>query len=115
MVICSSSASVGTGSESHVATWPDRPVRSGPGSSRTVSIMAPDAPSMVAWWILVSWAIRPPSSPSITYSSHSGRLRSSGRPTMRDTVSASCSDVPGGATAWWRTWKSMSKSASSTQ
>ena len=59
------------------------------------SISAPDAPSIVAWCIFVSWAMRPPSTPSITYSSHSGRDRSSGRATMRATTSASCSAVAG--------------------
>ena len=64
------------------------------------SISAPDAPSIVAWWILVSWAIiLPPSTPSMTYSSQSGRLRSSGRAMIRDTTSPSCSGVPGGGTA----------------
>ena len=57
----------------------------------------------------------PPSTPSITYSSHSGRDRSSGRAWIRQTTSASCCGVPGAGTAWWRTWKSMSKSGSSIQ
>src|SRR5258707_1239353 len=34
---------------------------------------------------------------------------------MRETTSASCSSRPGGGTAVWRTWKSRSKSGSSTQ
>ena len=69
-------------------------------SSRAASISVPDAPSIVAWWTLVNVAaIRPPSTPSITYSSHSGRDRSSGRAWMRLITSLSCCGVPGGGTA----------------
>ena len=62
----SSSASVGTRSGVHGAGWPvGRKSRS--TSRIEASILAPDAPSMVAWWTLVSWAIsRPSSTPSIT-------------------------------------------------
>ena len=49
----------------------------------SISIITPDAPSMVAWWYFVSSAHRPLSKPSMTYTSHSGRVRSIGRPTMR--------------------------------
>ena len=34
-------------------------------------------PSMAAWWALVSTAKRPPATPSISHTSHSGRLLSS--------------------------------------
>ena len=62
---------------------------SGDGSVRMPSSSTPDAPSMVEWWVLVSIAHRPSARPSMTYASHSGRERSMGRPTMRDTCSAS--------------------------
>ena len=67
-------------------------------------ISAPDSPSTTAWWIFVSTATLPLSSPSITYSSHSGRARSSGRETIRATCSASWSSLPGAASAISRTW-----------
>ncbi len=72
----------------------------GSTSSSAASIIAPAAPSIAAWCTLVSWAMRVPlSTPSMTYSSHSGRVRSSGRAMMRLTASANCSGFPGGGTA----------------
>ena len=55
----------------------------------SIIIITPDAPSIVAWWYFVSSAQRPLSKPSMTYTSHSGRLRSIGRPTMREICSPS--------------------------
>lgn len=46
----------------------------------------------------------PPFTPSMTYNSHNGRVRSNVLATMRLTTSANCSGVPGGGTAWWRMW-----------
>ena len=80
-----------------------------------LSIITPDAPSIVAWWYFVSSAHRPLSKPSMTYTSHSGRLRSIGRPTILDTCSASWSARPGGARLRWRMWNSRSKFGSITQ
>jgi hypothetical protein len=70
---------------------------SGSVSVRTLSISCPAAPSMVAWWYFVSNAQRPLCRPSMTYTSHSGRERSMGRPTIRLTCSASWSTIPGRA------------------
>ena len=64
-VFCRSWASDGIFSDSQTATSPDGRYL-GSVSSMSASIWAPDAPSMVAWWILVSCAIRPPESPSMT-------------------------------------------------
>ena len=66
-------------------------------------ISAPESPSMTAWWIFVRTATQPLSSPSITYSSHSGRARSSGREMIRATWSASWESLPGAASAISRT------------
>ena len=78
-------------------------------------ISAPDRPSTSEWWIFVSIAARFAPRPWIRYTSQSGRERSSGRATMRATCSASFSSLPGGDSASSRTWKSRSKSGSSTQ
>ena len=88
---------------------------SGLGSSSTARISLPDTPSTTEWWTLVSSATRPPCRPWIRYSSHSGRVRSSGRAKIRATVSASWRSSPGGGTAESRMWKSRSKSGSSIQ
>ena len=90
-----------------------RPV--GAVSSRTLKTSAPDIPSTAAWCILVSSATRPSRSPWMTYSSHSGRARSSGRATIRATCSASCWSSPGAGSASSRTWNSRSNASSSTQ
>ena len=66
---------------------------SGARSCISIIIITPDAPSIVAWWYFVSSAHRPLSKPSMTYTSHSGRLRSIGRPTMRETCSAELIDT----------------------
>src|SRR3954468_8646289 len=60
-------------------------------------------------------AVRGPLSPVIRYSSHNGRLRSSGRACRAATCSASWASLPGEGSARERTWNSMSKSGSSTQ
>ena len=63
----------------------------GVGEVTISSMIWPDAPSIVAWWYFVSSAQRSWPSPSMTYTSHSGRLRSIGRPWIRATCSASWS------------------------
>ena len=56
----------------------------------------PEAPSIMQWWILVISAKRsPPSSPSITQFSQSGRRRSSGCDMMRAASRLSCAGEPG--------------------
>ena len=61
-------------------------------------------PSTIAWWVLVSTAVRPCASPSTRYISHSGREWSSGRDISRPTSSVSWSSVPGRGSAERRTW-----------
>ena len=56
---------------------------------------APVTPSMAAWCIFVTIASWPSSRPSTTHSSQSGRVRSSGRPAMSPTISASSCIEPG--------------------
>ena len=48
----------------------------------------PPMPSATAWWILATTAIRPPSRPSTTISSHSGRSRRRGVPAKSATTAA---------------------------
>ena len=50
---------------------------SGVASNMISANPAPETPSTRAWWILVSTATRPPATPSMNHSSHSGLLRSS--------------------------------------
>ena len=54
-----------------------------------------EMPSTSVWWDFTRIANRPPSSPSMRYISHSGRVRSSGRAMIRATSSSSCSIEPG--------------------
>ena len=61
-------------------------------------------PSTIAWWVLVSTAVRPRARPSTRYISHSGRAWSSGRDISRATSSVSCSSEPGLGRAERRTW-----------
>ena len=73
-VCCSSALWLGGCSPSHSTA-------SGVGVVGSVSVsmlsrMTPAAPSIVAWCVLVSMAQRPSPSPSMTYTSHSGRVRS---------------------------------------
>ena len=76
----------------------------------------PEAPSIMQWWIFEISAKRsPPSSPSTTQFSHSGRRRSSGCDMMRAESRLSCAGVPGFGSAVWRMWKSRLKRGSSTQ
>ena len=51
----------------------------------------------------------------MTYASHSGLLRSSGREWMRATWMQSWRQSPGYGSAMWRTWNSTSKLGSSIQ
>ena len=74
---------------------------------------APEAPSTAAWCTLVMTAKRPPSMPSMTHASHSGRERSSGVLAMRPQISPSSLRPPGAGQATRRTWRMMSKSGSS--
>jgi len=59
--------------------------------------------------------LRPSSTPSMRYTSHSARARSSGREAMRETTCSSWRSVPGAGTARNRSWYSRSKFGSSTQ
>ncbi len=68
---------------------------------------------MAAWCTFVRHATRPPSNPSITQTSHSGRERSSGWATRRAISVDSSASPPGFGMAVLRMWKSMSKSGSS--
>ncbi len=79
-------------------------VGSGWRSSRFTVSSAPDTPSMAAWCVLVTMAIMPCSRPSTTYISHSGRLRSSGRPMASSANSASSRSPPGAGRAARRMW-----------
>ena len=78
-------------------------------------------PSIAAWWIFVMIAKLPAgspatsSSPSMTYISHNGLLRSSGRECSRATWMQNCRQSPGRGSAMCRTWYSRSKSGSSIQ
>ena len=66
---------------------------------------APPAPSVMQWWILFSREkCSPPSSPSITQISQSGRERSRRRARIREASSFSCSRVPGRGSERWRMW-----------
>ena len=59
-----------------------RPGASGSGSrsksTRLSESFSPPTPSVIVWWIRWSSAARPPSRPSMSVNSHSGRDRSSG-------------------------------------
>jgi hypothetical protein len=94
---------------------------SGERSCSSVVISLPWATSIAAWWTLSSTAKLPTgrsrklSSPSITYISHSGRLRSRGRAWMREAWMQNWRQSPGLGRAMWRTWYSMSKFSSSIQ
>ena len=69
---------------------------SGLAESRTCARSTPDAPSIMQWWIFVSSANEsPPSRPSMTQVSQSGRLRSSGCDMMRAASFLSWAALPG--------------------
>ena len=75
----------------------------------------PEAPSIMQWWIFVISAKRsPPSRPSTSQFSQSGRRRSSGCDMTRAESRFSCAAVPGFGSAVWRMWKSRLKRGSST-
>ena len=111
----SSSASLGTGSGSH-----DQPSAGGGGAPSgswvwiAVRISAPATASIAAWCTRRNVAIASrgtwsmPSRPSMRYSSHGGRLRSSGRAWMRAICVQNCRQLPGRGKAMWRTWYSRS-------
>ena len=67
-------------------------------------ISTPDTPSIAEWWSLVTTPIMPFSSPSTTYISHSGLLRSSGCEITAAANSASSSAPPGAGSAALRRW-----------
>ena len=76
----------------------------------------PDAPSIAQWCVFEYRAnLRPSSTPSMRYTSHSGRDRSSGRAARRDTTCSSWRSVPGAGTAMKRSWNSRSNAGSSIQ
>ena len=87
----------------------------------TVSISTPETPSTAAWCTFEKMANDPGgrpstlSNPSITYASHEGRERSSGRASSRATWMHSCRQSPGFGSAMCRTWNSRSQSGSSIQ
>ena len=72
-------------------------------------------PSTMQWWILDKMAQRPPSSPSSSHSSQSGRCRSSGSANSFAAVAPSCSGPPGARTEACRTWCRIANSWSSAQ
>ena len=84
-------------------------------SSMTCPMSNALMPSTIAWWVLVSTAVRPLARPSTRYISQSGRVWSSGRDISRPTSSVSCASEPGLGNAERRTWYATSKSGSSTQ
>jgi len=108
-----SSASEGTRSGFQGSAGGGTSATSGVRSNRATVISAPEAPSMAAWWILVSVARCPCSRPSITHISHSGRLRSRGNDMRWAASSDSSFGPPGAGTAMWRMCQSRSKSGSS--
>jgi hypothetical protein len=61
-------------------------------------------PSTRIWCDFDRIAKRPPSTPSMKYISHNGRLRSSCRDMIRAVRSRSCSIDPGRGSAERRTW-----------
>ena len=67
-------------------------------------IRMPPTPSISAWCIFVYSAKRLFSSPSMTWHSQSGRLRSSSWLCRRDTSTPSSRSPPGCGSAEWRTW-----------
>ena len=80
-------------------------VSTGSGSRSRIVVrrLEPDTPSIVAWCIRATIATVPPSTPSITQNSQSGRDRSSERLATSPTMSATCFALPGDGTAMWRT------------
>jgi hypothetical protein len=111
----SSARLVGAGSLRTRSWDPHTSAPCGEGSSSCSRSWIAETPSATAWWILNTRATRPSARPSITQSSHSGRLRSSGCAASWATRSAStCSDPGAGAPNRW-TWLRMRRSGSSIQ
>src|ERR1700733_7334320 len=81
--------------------------RARPGST-------PETPSTREWWVLRMIANRPSARPSTSHCSHSGLERSSCWDATREASRNSCSWLPGGGSAVWRTWYSRLKLWSST-
>ncbi len=109
----SSDASDGIGSGSQGVSGGGTGAISGVRSKSPAISSAPDTPSMAAWWMRVTAAMRPPSRPSTTCMSHSGRARSSGRPASSPTRVSSWAREPGAGSADRCRWASRSKSGSS--
>jgi hypothetical protein len=108
------SAGVGSGAGCHGSSGCSTSAGTGERSKITVARSTPAMPSIIAWWLLLMSAKRPPASPSISHSSHSGRARSSCWEKIRPASSSSWSASPGAGSALWRTWYSMLKVGSST-
>ena len=92
---------------------------SGSGASRAKSrycraICTPPSPSVIVWCIFCTSAALPPRRPSITVNCQSGRVRSNGSRVSNVARSRTWRGDPGLGTAIRRTWRSMSKSGSST-
>ena len=64
----------------------------------------PETPSIIAWWLLVTMANRPPSTLSTSHISHSGFERSRRWEKTRAARVSSWSSAPGGGSAVWRMW-----------
>ena len=90
------------------STWGSR-------SSSTAKMSAPAMPSIMAWWVLLTMAQRPPSRPSTSQVSHSGRERSRCSDMMCAVRSRSDSSVPGRGRVACLTWSPMRNRASSAQ
>ena len=61
-------------------------------------------PSTIAWWVLVTTAVRPLARPSTRYISHSGRVWSSGRDISRADQLGQLVVRAGRGSAERRTW-----------
>ena len=111
----------GSGSGRHGVSGGGGSTTSGVWLWIAVIISTPDLPSTAAWWIFNTKAKAPggtPSTlsrPSMTYNSHSGFDRSSGRAWSRAAWMQNCRQSPGRGRAMCRTWYSRSNSLSSTQ
>ena len=68
----------GEGSGAGVQASTARALTWGSRSSRTDRMSAPAIPSIMAWWVLLTMAQRPPCKPSTSHVCHSGRDRSRG-------------------------------------
>ena len=96
--------------------------RRGPGAagsrSRSNSIMSsfmPPTPSVIEWWTLMIIADPPPTSPSTTVYSHSGRARSKPAIAALRATSSTASKSPGSGARIRRRWYDRSKFGSADQ